>query len=120
MSQLADLLKNANSKFATALKDAKIDPARVVAKSHEIESLRPEDRATKRAKKAAAGKEDDAAKAARAKKPRSGRPITDRMIAAAIHGDKTISGPAKTRLLRAVNAVRTQKKLEEVNLKALF
>jgi hypothetical protein len=120
MSHLADLLKNANSKLATSLKEAKIDPARVIAKSHEIEALQPEDRAIKRAKKAAAGKDDDAAKAARAKKPRSGRPVTERVLSAAIHGDKTVSGPAKNRILRAVNAVREQKKLQKVELKAIF
>ena len=74
MSNLADLLKTADSKFATALKEAKIAPERLISKSHEIESLRPEDRAIKAAKRSASGKDDDAAKAARAKKPRSGPP----------------------------------------------
>ena len=120
MSHLADLLKTANSKFATALKEAKIDPARVIAKSHDLESLRPEDRTIRRAKKVSAGKDDEAAKAARTKKPRSGRPVTERVITAAIKGAKTVSGPAKHRLLRAVNAVRVQKKLAEMDLRSLF
>jgi hypothetical protein len=119
MSQLAKLLDGATSKFATALRESKIDPARILIKSHELEQLRPEDRATKRAKAAAAGKEDDVAKAARAKKPRTGRPVTERLLRAAIAG-QTVTGPAKHRLLRAVNAVRTQKKLNETDLKALF
>jgi hypothetical protein len=120
MSHFADLLKTANSKLATSLKEAKIDPARVIAKSHEIEALKPEDRVIKRAKKVAAGKDDDASKAARTKKPRSGRPLTDRVMTAALKGEKTVSGPAKNRILRAVNAVREQKKLAKVELKAIF
>jgi hypothetical protein len=120
MSHFADLLKTANSKLAASLKEAKIDPARVIAKSHEIESLKHEDRAIKRAKKAAAGKDDDAAKAARAKKPRSGRAVTERAMTAALKGEKSVSGPAKNRILRAVNAVREQKKLAKVELKAIF
>ncbi len=120
MSHFADLLKTATSKFASALKEAKIDPARVISKSHDIESLRPEDRTIKAAKRSASGKDDDAAKAVRAKKPRSGRPVTPRVLTAAIMGDKKVSGPAKHRLLRAVNAVRVQKKLAETDLKTLF
>lgn len=117
--QLAELLKTAESKFATFLKDSKIAPARVLYKSHELEALRPEDRAIKHAKKKAAGKEDEAAKAARAKKPRTGRPVTERLLTAAIQG-KPVSGPAKTRLLRAVNALAVQKKHPEADLKKLF
>ena len=119
MSHLAELLKTNTSKFAGFLKDSKIDPARVIVASHDIESLRPEDRSIKRLKKAAVGKDDDAAKAARLKKPRSGRPVTDRLIRAAIAG-QTVSGPAKHRLLRAVNAVRVQKKQAETDLRTLF
>jgi hypothetical protein len=120
MSQLASLLQGASSKFANLLTESKIDPARVLTKSHELEQLRPEDREIKRAKKAAVGKEDDAAKAARAKKPRTGRPVTERLLRAAIAGDKGITGPAKHRLLRAVNALRAQKKLPEADLRSLF
>ena len=53
------------------------------------------------------------------KKPRSGRPVTERALAAALAG-KTISGPQKTRLLRAVNHLIEQKKGTAVDLKALF
>lgn len=120
MSNLADLLKTATSKFAASLKEAKINPERVISKSHDLESLRPEDRAIRHAKKASTGKDDEAAKAARLKKPRSGRPVTERVLTAAIKGDKTISGPAKHRLVRAVNAVRAQKKLAETDLRSLF
>lgn len=119
MSHLAKLLSSSNSKFATLLNESKIDPIRLIAASHPIESLRREDKQIKREKKAAAGKDDEAAKAARAKKPRSGRPVTERLIADVLAG-KAVSGPAKTRLLRAFNAVRATKKLAPVELKQLF
>jgi hypothetical protein len=119
MPELSDVLKKASSKFATFLKDSKIHPTRVIAKSHELETLRDEDRHIKRAKRLAAGKEDDASKAARTKKPRSGRPVTERLLLAAISGE-TISGPAKTRLLRAVNALQAAKKQPETELRKLF
>ena len=119
MSEYAKLLETANSKFAEALKAAKIDPVRLISASHEIEALRPEDRAIKLAKKQASGKEDDAAKAARAKKPRSGHPISDRALRAAIEG-KDISGPAKHRIVRAFNAVLVVKKQPETDLRKLF
>jgi predicted RNA-binding Zn ribbon-like protein len=119
MTKLAELLKSNTSKFAAFLTEAKIDPARLMSASHVAESLRPEDRAIKLAKKLAAGKDDDASKAARTKKPRSGRPVTDRLVRAAIAG-QSVSGPAKHRLLRAVNAVREAKKQPAAELRALF
>ena len=119
MSKLAELLKNNQTKLATVLRDSKIDPARILSVSHDLESLRPEDRAIKHAKKAASGKDDDAAKAARTKKPRSGRPVTDRLLRSALAG-QAVSGPAKHRLLRAVNALRVQKKQGETDLRAIF
>src|SRR5438552_18790931 len=106
MPELADALKTSKSKFATFLRDSKIHPTRLLATSHELESHRPEDRQIKRAKRAVAGKDDDAAKAARTKKPRSGRPVTARLLLAALAGSPPLSGPATTRLLRAVNAVQ--------------
>lgn len=119
MPELPDVLKTANSKFATFLKDSKIHPTRILAKSHELESLRNEDRHIKKAKRAAAGKDDEASKAARAKKPRSGRPVTERLLRAAIVG-QMVSGPAKHRLLRAVNALQAAKKQPEADLRKLF
>ena len=52
-------------------------------------------------------------------KPRSGRPATSRALAAAAAG-KTVSGPTKTRLLRAVNVLLEQKKKSATDLKTLF
>jgi hypothetical protein len=111
------------SKFADFIKEKKIDSRRLIAASAKIEKLRPEDRAAKLAKrqakaKAAAGSSDDK-KTEAPKKPRSGRPVTQRSIDSATAG-KPISGPQKTRLLRAVNALLEQKKGAAVEMSALF
>jgi hypothetical protein len=116
----------ATSKFATFLTSKKLDPRRVLLASRQIESLQPEDRALRLAKRSAKsggdakaeGAEGEAKKEA-PRKPRSGRPVTRRSLAAAMTGGK-LSGPAKTRLLRAVNRLLEQKKSEKVDLKALF
>ncbi|WP_437980568.1 hypothetical protein [Sorangium sp. So ce117] len=109
------------TKIEDFLKEKKIDPRRLIAASVKIERLQPEDRAIRLTKRLARGSEDAAKKkeAASAKKPRSGRPVTDRTLSAALQG-KPISGPAKTRVLRAVNRLLEQKKQEKVELSALF
>jgi hypothetical protein len=111
-----------SSKFAQFLEKNKIDPRRLLAASQRIEGLRTEDRALKLAKRRA--KAPGAAPAAAAegekpKKPRSGRPVTNRLVQSAGAG-KPVGGPAKTRLLRAVNHILEQKKQEKVDLKAIF
>jgi hypothetical protein len=112
------------SKFAQFLKDNKIDSRRLLVASRGIEKLRPEDRKIKLSKRqakastgnqAAAEGEEKKAPA----KPRSGRPVTSRVLDAAT-GGKPIPGPAKNRLLRAVNHVLTQKKKPAVDLRAIF
>jgi len=108
------------SKFAQFLTDNKIDPRRIAAASRELERLRPEDRAKRLARQRA--KKSDAKPAEGAEKPtkpRSGRPATGRVLAAAAAG-KPISGPAKTRLLRAINRLLEQKKKSATDLKSLF
>ena len=93
----------------------RIDPRRILVASNEVERLRPEDRQLKlkRRRGKSGGQADDVAK------PRSGRPVTPRLLDSA-SGGKPIPGPAKTRLLRAVNRVLEQKKKSGVELKALF
>lgn len=106
------------SKFSDFLAAKKLDARRILAASHALESLRPEDRAIKLAAKLAKkgeGKKQEGEK----KKPRSGRPVTAPAIAAAQAG-KAISGPQKTRLLKAVNHLLEQKKQEQVALDQLF
>jgi len=108
------------SKFAQFLQDNKIDPRRIIAASRQLEQLQPEDRKIKfekRTKKGDAAPADGEKKAPA--KPRSGRPVTPRLIAAVSEG-KTVTGPAKTRLLRAVNRVLEQKKKPAVDLRAVF
>jgi hypothetical protein len=114
------------SKFQQFLNDNKIDPRRLMVISRLVERTRPEDRAIRRTKKASAA----AAAAAGAPaaggeekkplpKPHSGRPITPRLLDQALNG-KGVSGPAKTRLLRAVNRILEQKKKDPADLRALF
>jgi len=109
------------TKIEDFLKEKKIDPRRIISASTEIERLRPEDRAIRLAKAAARKAEDPAKKkeGLAAKKPRTGRPVTKRALDAAIAGQQ-ISGPQKTRILRAVNHLLEQKKQDKIELAALF
>ncbi len=106
------------TKFATFLKTKKVDPRRILVASHKLESLTAEDRSIRRGKRRARTAEGDK-KVAETRKGRSGRPVTPRALAAALAG-KSVSGPTKTRLVRAVNAVLAQKKGEAIDLRALF
>jgi hypothetical protein len=107
------------TKFATFLKDKKVDARRVLTASHKLESLTAEDRTIRLNKRQARQTEGEKKAPAETRESRSGRPITPRALDAALTG-KSVSGPAKTRLLRAVNAVLEAKKLEKVDLRALF
>jgi hypothetical protein len=108
------------SKFAQFLADNKIDPRRVAAASKKLEGLRPEDRAKRLARRNAKKSETKPAEGAeKPGKPRSGRPATGRALSAANAG-KPVSGPTKTRLLRAVNYLLEQKKKTVTDLKSLF
>lgn len=107
------------SKFSDFLSEHKIDPRRVLAASRRVERLRPEDRALRLARRQSRKASDgDKAKPAETK-PRSGRPVTPKLLAAAQAGG-AVPGPAKTRLVRAVNAVLGSKKQEPVDLRKLF
>ena len=75
-------------------------------------------RAIKHAKRKGKGSEDASAPK-ETRKPRSGRPVTQRAMDAAMKGG-TVSGPTKNRILRALNAVLAQKKQEPVDLRAIF
>jgi hypothetical protein len=108
------------SKIQEFLKDKKIDARRLLAASTEIERFRREDRGIKLEKrKARKGEDAEAKKKAAELKPRSGRPITQRAIDAVLAG-KEVSGPVKTRILRALNHVLEQKKQEKIELAAIF
>lgn len=106
------------SKFSDYLQGQKIDPRRILIASRDLEQLRREDRATRLAKRQAkAGNES--AKEAAAKERRSGRPVSRPTLDRALAGG-TVSPAAKTRILRALNAVLVQKKKSEVALRDLF
>jgi hypothetical protein len=107
------------SKLETFLKDKKIDTRQLVATSQRLEALRPEDRKIRLAKRIGAKAEGDDKKTKETRKPRSGRPINAVSLAKVFAG-KPVSGPAKTRILRAVNAVLETKKQEKVDLAAIF
>lgn len=112
-----------STKFADFIQEKKLDTRRILAASAKLEGLRPEDRAIRLAKrqgkaKAAAGKADDKS-AAPTQKPRSGRPVTQRALDMAVAG-KSLTGPQKTRILRAVNAILEAKKQGAVEIGALF
>lgn len=108
------------TKFAGFITSKKLDPRRILIASRNIEANRPEDRLIrlkKRLSKAAGDASGTEVKETR--KPRSGRPVTDRAMQAALTGGK-LSGPTKTRLVRAVNHLLEQKKQEQVTLRELF
>ena len=109
------------SKFSQFLADNKIDPRRLIAASKSIEGLRPEDRRAKLAKRNTSGDKPAAAADADAKpaKPRSGRPVNAVLLRRLEAGGK-VSGPAKQRLVRALNHVLAARKKDPVDLRALF
>jgi hypothetical protein len=106
------------SKLATFLADKKIDWRRVLTTSHALETLRPEDRQIKLNRRRAKGGEGEAGPKEE-RKPRSGRGVTNGAMQAALYG-KSISGPTKSRILRAVNTLLESKKTDKTDLRALF
>lgn len=111
-----------SSRFSEFLTNEKIDPRRLLVASRQLERLRPEDRALKLKKRLGKKSGDAAAAAADAKdapKRRSGRSVTPRLMSAAQAGGP-LSGPQKTRLLRALNRVLEQKKKDPVDLRKVF
>ena len=110
------------TKFAEFREANKIAPRRMLAVSHRLEQLKPEDRRLKLKKRQGGAESAPAAEGEEKKappKPRSGRPVTPQLLNAAKEGKK-LSGPGKTRLLRAVNRILEQKKKDAVDLRALF
>ena len=110
------------SKLQDYLKQQKIDSRRLLAASHKLEASRPEDRVTRLAKKRAKGGDESAKEAAAKKPPHSGKPLTVPTLDRALSADSgsKVSGSAKTRILRALNSLLTQKKQPEATLRDLF
>jgi hypothetical protein len=107
------------SKFAQFIASKKLDARRIAAASRKLERLLPEDRAIRLNKRRAKASEGGENATKETRKARSGRPVTDRALHAALTGG-TLSGPTKTRILHAVNHLLEQKKLEKVELRVLF
>ncbi|MSP24564.1 MAG: hypothetical protein EXR75_05250 [Myxococcales bacterium] len=105
------------SKLENWLTENKIDPRRVVAASHIIERLTPADRAVKLKVRLARKKEQP--KPVGLAKPHTGRPLSDASLGKALNGI-TVSGPTKSRVLRAVNRILEQRKKAPVLLRDLF
>ncbi len=106
------------NKLESFLSSKKIDQRRLVAVSKRLERLQPEDRAI-RLKQRQARKSEDGKKPEGLAKPRSGRPITPMSLQRAF-SDERVSGPAKNRILRAVNHILETRKESVVALDALF
>jgi hypothetical protein len=108
------------SKFAEFVKANKLDSRRILNASHTLETLQSEDRAIRLAKRRAKANADGDNKGPKeTRKARSGRPVTNRALDAALRGGE-ISGPTKHRILRAVNHLLEQKKHDKIDLRALF
>jgi hypothetical protein len=110
------------NKLKSFLETNKLDSRRLLAVSHKLETLQREDRKIKLGKRKGKGDAEGGEKkeaGEKPAKPRSGRPVTQRALQAALTGG-TISGPTKQRILRAVNYLLEQKKKDKVELKTLF
>jgi len=98
------------SKLEQFLTDKKIDRRQLITVSKHLENLQPEDRTIRLAKRQ--GKvegADEKTKAAGKAKPRSGRPITPVALDKIVAG-KDVTGPTKTRLLKAINTILERRK----------
>ncbi len=107
------------SKLETFLTDKKIDQRQLLIVSKRLESLKPEDRTIRLAKRRGAKAEGDDKKAKETRKSRSGKPV-NLSVLAKIFAEKPIAGPTRTRVLKAVNAILERKKQEKVELSAIF
>jgi hypothetical protein len=114
-----EVMADNTSKFAQFIASKKLDARRIVAASQRLERLLPEDRLIKLNKRRAKAGEGGENAPKETRKPRTGKPVTQRAMHAALTGG-AVSGPTKTRILRAVNHLLEQKKQEKVDLKALF
>ena len=103
------------SKLEQFLTSKKIDKRQLLAVSASLEGLQPEDRAIKLAKRRAKKAEGGEGATKDTRKPRSGRALTPTALAK-LFALKDVSGPTRTRVLRAVNAILTRKKQGEAQL----
>lgn len=107
------------SKFSDFVSSKKIDRRRLLAVSKKLEALRPLDRRARLARRLSKKEGGKPVEGELAEKGRSGRPISPALIDR-IEAGKAVPGAAKTRVLRAVNALLEQKKESAVSYKDLF
>jgi len=107
------------TKFAAFIASKKLDPRRILSASRKLEGLRPDDRTIRLNKRRARAAEGPEAGTKETRKPRSGRPVTYRALQAALTGGP-LSGPTKTRIVRALNLLLDQKKQGSIELRAIF
>src|SRR5208282_6714690 len=82
-----------DTKFSEFVKSKKLDLRRLLNASHQLETLRPDDRSIRLAKRQAKAKaEADGNTAKETRKTRSGHPVTGRALEAALQGGK-LAGP---------------------------
>lgn len=113
-------MADTTSKLNDFLTSNKLNTKRLLAVSHNLETLKRDDRSIKLKKRQA--KKSDAPAEGEKKdlgKPRSGRAVSARALDSALKGG-SISGPTKQRILRAVNYLLEQKKKDKVDLRQLF
>lgn len=112
----------ASTLLETFLASKKITTNQLIAVSSSLEKLRTEDRAIKRARRlktTAKENEKEKYQLLASKKPRSGKPITQTTLHKLMVGT-WVSGPTRTRVLRATNTILERRKQEKVQLSALF
>ena len=107
------------SKFAQFIASKKLDARRIVAASHKLERLLPEDRAIRLNKRRAKAGEGERTRPRRRARPAAAALSPIARSQAALSGGP-LSGPTKTRILHAVNHLLEQKKQEKVELRVLF
>ncbi len=107
------------SKLEQFLADKKIPTRQLLVVSKHLEGLRPEDRKLKLAKRRGKGENASEADKKATGKPRSGRPLTPTNLVKIFTG-KDVTGPTRTRVLRAVNTILERRKQDKVQLADLF
>jgi hypothetical protein len=108
------------SKLSEYLEKQKIDPRRILIASRQIERFTREDYAVRRARQVVKkGKPTDAQKSLAEKRARSGRPVTRPSLDKALRGER-ISSTTRSRIVRALNRILSQKKKSEVSASDVF
>lgn len=107
------------SKFSDFISEHNLHPRRIAIASTQLEQQTADDLKLIALKKQMKEGKVDKDEVVLKQKPHSGRPVTDAAIRKAMAG-QVVSGPVKTRLVKAVNVLLSQKKKEEITIRELF